>query len=157
MSIHPASNFSGKPAEPSLRKRAMRGLIGILLAAGLLGAAPAASQANAYGYQYWAAAWTGGIKIIPSGQLFHGIEGNGRFITADGANYITGGALCDTAVRFTYGYGKQWVWSHTRWGCSPVRAWKYAMNRTVPYGHACAELYANNRHRYITKQCHLVR
>jgi len=53
VSIHSASNFSGKPAERPFRKRAMRGLIGILLAAGLLGAAPAASQANAYGYQYW--------------------------------------------------------------------------------------------------------
>lgn len=156
MSIYAANVFSRKHAGLPLGKRVTRGLLGILLAAGLLGVMPAASHASAYGYQYWAAEWTGGIKVLPAGQLFHAIEGKSDYIRKHGGNYLAVGNLCDTALKFTYGYGQQSWWSDTRWGCSRAQGWKYAVYRRVPTGTACAELWAQNRRHFIAKQCHRV-
>jgi len=138
------------------RRGVLRGLVGVVLAAGLLGAVPAASQASAYGYQYWAAQWTGGIKVLPAGQLFHAIEGAGDHIRVQGGNYLAGGQLCDTGLKFTYGNGSTSSRSHVRRGCSRAQQWKYTMNKRVPVGKACAELWAENWRQHVATQCHRV-
>lgn len=151
--------FSLGNSRTRLHRRA-RGVLGILLAVGLLGVLPATSQADAYGWAYWTATWTGGIKVIPAGQLFHAIQGSNGFVTTHGANYIAGGSLCNTSVRWRWGvvktkHAEAW-WSYTRGGCSAVRAWKYTINRRVPLGVACAELWKDNRTVKVVTQCHTV-
>jgi hypothetical protein len=118
---------------------------------------PAPAQASAGGYQYWGAT-PFALKgvTIPSGQLYHYISGSGLRINWEAANFASAGNLCDSAVKFTYGYGSQYFWSNTSYGCTRAHQWKYTLNRTVPRGKACAELWVYGGRKYLTKQCHFV-
>jgi hypothetical protein len=131
-----------------------RKLIHAIAAAALL-AVPMQSFASAYGYQYWGGFNFEGLRI-PGGQLYHAIQGKGRHIDVEGANFGAAGNLCDSSVRFTYGNGAQHVDSDIHRGCSHVGQWKYRMNMNVPGGQACAELWVQNWRKKITKQCHYV-
>jgi len=132
-----------------------RALLFAVLALATLAVLPAKSQASAYGYQYWGTFMWKDIPI-PKGQLVHAIEGDGRHIDRQGANYISYGNLCDTSLKFTYGYGSHFWKTPIKRGCRPVRAWKYKFDWTVPRGKACAELWMDGWRRKVTKQCHFV-
>ena len=116
---------------------------------------PATSQASACGYQYWGSFVFRDIPI-PKGQLTHCINGSGQHVNWDGANFASVGNLCDSSMKFTYGYGSQSISGNVHWGCSHVGQWKYALNRDVPRGQACAELWIFNWQKMVTKQCHFV-
>lgn len=131
--------------------------VGAALAMGAV--VPATSQADAYGVQYWApfSVNLGGQTIgIPSGQLAHLIQGSGTFVTTDGANFGSAANVCDSSMRFTYGNGAQRINGNVHWGCSKVGQWKYTLNRNVPRGDACAELWGKNWWVRIAQQCHYV-
>jgi hypothetical protein len=145
----------------ALRWQGRRQLVALALALAALGIAPAASQATAVGYQYWAPVSFHGIQI-PGGQLTHIINGKGLHVNWDGANFVSGGNLCDSSMKFTYGGGKlQWTGSpahsNVHRGCSHVGQWKYWWNGwKAPRGKACAELWSENWKHYVTKQCHYI-
>lgn len=133
----------------------MRGKCFWAAAVAALLAVPLQSFAGASGYQYWGGFTFEGV-YIPGGQLFHRIEGKGRHVDVDGANFGAGGNLCDSSVRFTYGNGARHVDGNVHKGCSHVGQWKYRMNLNVPGGQACAELWTQNWRKMVTKQCHYV-
>lgn len=121
----------------------------------VLVALPASSQASAYGYQYWGTFVWKDIPF-PKGQLFHAIQGKGKHIDVEGGNYLAAGNLCDTSVKFTYGYGaKSWASPINR-DCRPGHNWKYRFDWNVPRGKACMELWMDGWRRKVTKQCHFV-
>jgi hypothetical protein len=93
---------------------------------------------------------------IPKGQLAHLIKGKGYYIEWDAANFGTYPNICDSSMRFTYGNGSQRIDGNVHWGCSPIGQWKYALNRNVPRGDACAELWAKNWRVRVARQCHYV-
>ncbi len=136
-----------------------RSMLAVLLATAALAALPAASQASAYGLQFW-----GGFDFnifgqtvrVPSGELYHEISGRGQHVSWDGAGFIAVGNLCDSSIRFSYGYHTQSFNSSVHWGCSHVGVWKYTLNRNVRRGTACAALWIYDWRRYITEQCHFV-
>lgn len=120
---------------------------------------PMACWAGAAGYEYWGGT-SGSIKgisvPIPAGQLFHQIWGKGHHIGDQAANFASVGNICDSSMRFTYGYGEVYVSGNIHEGCSHVGQWKYAMNMDVPGGDACAELWAKNWRILVARQCHYV-
>jgi hypothetical protein len=116
---------------------------------------PATSEASACGYQYWGSFVFRDIPI-PKGQLTHCINGSGQHVNWDGANFASAGNLCDSSMKFTYGYGSQSISGNVHAGCSHVGQWKYSLNRNVPRGQACAELWIYNWQKLVTKQCHFV-
>ena len=126
-----------------------------VLAGSGMDASMSGAEARAYGIEYFGVREVGGYKI-PSGQLAHLIEGKGFRIDTDGANFGVAGNLCEPSVRFTYGNGAVRVDGNVHRGCSAVGQWKYSMNRNVPRGSACAELWAQNWTRFVAKQCHYV-
>lgn len=116
---------------------------------------PATSHASAGGYEYWGAfVW----KDIPiaKGQLYHYISGKGQHISWEAANFGSVGNLCDTSVKFTWGYGAQSYAGNIHTGCSHVGQWKYSFNRNVPRGSACAELWMHGWRKMVARQCHFV-
>lgn len=122
-------------------------------------AVPGVTHASAYGIQYWTkfnVTISGNTIGVPAGQLAHLIEGKGLYITTDGANFASAANLCDTSMRFTYGNGSQKIDGNVHWGCSKVGQWKYALNRNMPRGDACAELWAKNWQILVARQCHYV-
>jgi hypothetical protein len=132
-------------------------LVAIVIAA--LTALPATSYASAYGIQYWGgfAVNIGGQTVrIPAGQLAHYISGKGLYVSWDGANFASVGNICDSSMRFTYGYGKLRLNGGMHWGCSHVGQWQYAINRNMPRGSACAELWAHDWRILVARQCHFV-
>lgn len=138
------------------RRNRVLALVFALAAMALVPAAmPATSEASACGYQYWGSFVFRDIPI-PKGQLTHCINGSGLHVNWDGANFASGGNLCDSSMRFTYGYGAQHVDGNVHWGCSHVGQWKYSINRNVPRGTACAELWIYNWQKMVTRQCHFV-
>lgn len=118
-------------------------------------AAPATSHASACGYQYW-----GGFSSpwgwIPNGQLTHCIRGRGTYVEWDGANFASAANICDSSMRFTYGYGAQVMNGNIHYGCSKVGQWKYYIRRHVRRGDACAELWAKRWRVRVARQCHYV-
>lgn len=145
----------GWVAHPTSRRHAILGLIIACLAMTYLASFPAPSHASACGYQYW-----GGFNSpwgwIPNGQLTHCIEGGGTFVDWDGANFGSVANICDSSMRFTYGYGAWRLDGNVHWGCSKVGQWKYSIRQNVPRGDACAELWAKNWRVRVTRQCHYV-
>ncbi len=124
-----------------------------------LTALPATSYASAYGIQYWGAFTVniGGQAVgVPSGQLAHWISGNGLYVSWDGANFVSAGCLGDPSMRFTYGYGASRLNGSVHWGCSHVGQWKYTLNRNMPRGSACAELWEHDWRILVARQCHFV-
>ncbi|NDJ16313.1 hypothetical protein [Myxacorys almedinensis] len=122
-------------------------------------AAPTVSLASASGYQYWGGftANIGGQSVgIPAGQLHHAINGKGTRINWQGANFGSAANICDSSMRFTYGYGKRRINGNIHRGCSRVGQWKYKINANVPKGDACAELWAKRWRVLVAKQCHYV-
>jgi len=143
----------------SERRKAIARLLGSGGAVLALMALPATSQASAYGIQYWSPHSVnikGQSVPIPSGQLAHMIEGHGDHVDWDGANFVSAANLCDSSMRFTYGNGSQHFDGGLHSGCSHVGQWKYNMNREVPRGSACAELWAHNWRILVARQCHYV-
>jgi hypothetical protein len=142
---------------PLARKRTrLLALVLALAAIALVPAAmPATSQASACGYEYWGAFVFRGVPMA-KGQLTHCIRGNGRHVEWDGANFAAAGNLCDSSMKFTYGNGSESISGNVHEGCSHVGQWKYALNRDVPRGKACAELWISNWERLVAKQCHNV-
>jgi hypothetical protein len=120
---------------------------------------PIVSLASAYGYQYW-----GGFSAnvanqtirIPSGQLYHAINGSGYHINWQGANFGSVANICEPSVKFTYGYGSYYLNGNVHSGCSKVGQWKYNLNWNAPGGDACAELWAKQWRVLITRQCHYI-
>jgi hypothetical protein len=142
-----------------MSRRAHR-VMATVAACGLLAAVvPAATQASAYGIQYWGA-FTVNIKGqsigIPSGQLAHWISGKGLHITWDGANFASVANICDPSMKFTYGNGRYYINGNVHWGCSHVGQWKYTLNWNAPRGSACAELWAHDWRIRVARQCHYV-
>ena|SRR5687768_4325556 len=130
-----------------------------MLILALLLAVPATARASADGYQYWGAFTVniGGQSVgIPSGQLYHAIEGAGYHINWDGANFISAATICDPSMRFTYGNGLYHLYGDVHWGCSNNGQWKYYLNWYAPRGEACAELWAKNWSVLVARQCHYV-
>lgn len=133
-------------------------LMGVMLVSALA-LWPQSSHASAYGIQYFSgfAANIGGQTIrIPAGQLAHWISGNGLFVSWDGANFASAGCIGDPSMRFTYGYGAVRINGSVHWGCSHVGQWKYTINRNMPRGSACAELWAHDWRILVARQCHFV-
>lgn len=136
-----------------------RSVLAVPLVIAALAVAPAASQASAYGLAYW-----GGFNFnifgqtvkVPSGQLAHWISGKNLYVSWDAANFLAAGNLCDSSIRFSYGYHTRWFNSSVRWGCTHVGTWKYYLYRFVPRGSACAALYIYDWRHYVTEQCHFV-
>lgn len=116
---------------------------------------PATASATAAGYQYFGTQTINGWTI-PGGQLFHEINGSGYHINWDGANFGSVGNICDSSIRFTYGYGTWEYTGNVHWGCSHVGQWKYYFNWNAPGGKACAELWAEDWRVHITSQCHYI-
>lgn len=140
-------------------KRFLAKVLVVVAMLSALVAFPATSYASAYGIQYWGgfAVNIGGQTIrIPAGQLAHWISGNGLYISWDGANFASVGNICDSSMRFTYGYGKYYLNGNVHWGCSHVGQWKYTLNWYAPRGSACAELWANDWRILVARQCHFV-
>jgi hypothetical protein len=119
--------------------------------------AATANPATAVGYAYW-----GGFHVnlsgqsirIPQGQLTHVIDGNNYYVSWDSASFLAAGNLCNTSVRFTYGNGAQHIDGRIYQGCHAAEGWKYILNRKMPGGSACVELYAQNWRVRLTTQCH---
>jgi hypothetical protein len=114
---------------------------------------------SAYGIQYWGGFHVniGGQTIgIPAGQLAHWISGDGYYVSWDAANFASVGNICDSAMRFTYGYGALRLNGGLHKGCSHVGQWKYTLDRRVPGGSACAELWADDWRILVARQCHFV-
>lgn len=133
-----------------------RGLAALAFALAALAAIPAAGQASAIGYQYWSPFTWNGITF-PGGQLTHAISGSGLHVKWDGANFASLGNVCDSSIRFTYGYGSYRLDGNVHRGCSHVGQWKYNLdNWKAPRGKACAELWAERWRKRITKQCHYI-
>ena len=136
-----------------------KGSLAALAASAALAVVPATAGATAVGYQYWGGftANIGGQSVgIPAGQLTHIIRGSGYHVDWDGANFGSAGNLCDPSMRFTYGNGSQHIDGNVHWGCSHVGQWKYSIDRDMPRGDACAELWVKNWRRMITRQCHYI-
>lgn len=135
-------------------------LLAAVMLMAVLGMLPATSHASAYGVSYWSGfnVNIGGQTVkIPGGQLAHMISGSGYYIKWDGANFASAGNLCDSSMRFTYGYGAYYLKGNVHWGCSHVGQWKYYLNNwKAPRGSACAELWAKNWRVRIARQCHYV-
>ena len=117
--------------------------------------APAVSQATAIGYSFWGAFHWKGFSI-PSGALEHEISGFGLYVNWDGADFVSAGNLCDSSIRFSYGYHKEWINGNVHRGCSHGGVWKYSLKRNVPRGTACAALYIYDWRHFVTEQCHFV-
>lgn len=136
-----------------------RSILALPLAIAVLAVAPGASQASAYGIEYW-----GGFDFnifgqtvrVPGGQLAHTISGQGQYVSWDAANFLSVGNVCDSSIRFSYGYHTRWFNSSVHWGCSHVGAWKYSLRRNEPRGIACAALWIYDWRHYVTEQCHFV-
>lgn len=118
------------------------------------------AHASAGGFEYW-----GGFHVtiegqsirIPAGQLYHYISGSGLRVSWDGANYGSIAPLCDTSVRFTYGYGAYVLRGNVHWGCSMGNQWKYTLHGwRAPRGAACAELWAQDWRVRVARQCHYI-
>jgi hypothetical protein len=148
-----------------LKKKMARMLVVAALAFSALVAVSGTSYAatsnpeSAYGIQYWGGFHVnvGGQTIgIPAGQLAHWISGNGYYVSWDGANFASVGNICDSAMRFTYGYGSLRLNGGLHKGCSHVGQWKYTLHRNVPGGSACAELWADDWRILVARQCHFV-
>jgi hypothetical protein len=131
-----------------------------LLVAILVTSSPAPAAASAYGYQYWGghSVEVQGVPIyIPGGQLYHEIDGAGLRVDQDGGDYISAGPLCDTGVRFTYGYGAYGFQGDIKWGCSDFNVWSYNYGGwTAPRGDACMELWAKEWRVLVARQCHYI-
>lgn len=142
-----------------MKKSLMKMLVVVGLALTIMVALPGTSHASAYGIQYWGgfSVNIGGQTIgIPSGQLAHEINGSGLHINWDGANFASVGNICDSSMRFTYGYGAYYLDGGMHWGCSHVGQWKYTLNWNSPRGSACAELWAHDWRILVARQCHFV-
>ena len=131
----------------------------LLVASAVLAIAPAASNANAYGVQFW-----GGFNVtvfgetvrIPAGALWHLIEGNGLYVSGDGASFNSVGSLCDWSMRFSYAYHTQVYNTGVHWGCAHGGTDAIAPRHDVGRGTACAALWIYDWRRYVTEQCHFV-
>jgi hypothetical protein len=137
----------------------VKSLVVVAIVIAALTALPATSYASAYGIQYWGgfAVNVGGQTVrIPAGQLAHWISGKGLYVSWDGANFASVGNICDSSMRFTYGYGKLRLNGGMHSGCSHVGQWKYTINRNMPRGSACAELWAHDWRILVARQCHFV-
>lgn len=128
-----------------------------------LAATPLVSLATAVGYEDWGgftaniSAGSVGIPVkIPAGRLTHVIEGKGYHVNWDGANFVSAGNICDASMSFTYGYGKVRYNGDINRGCSIKGQWKYKIDRDVPRGDACAELWAKERRVLVARQCHYI-
>lgn len=132
-------------------------VVATMLVAGFanLATRPTASHASAYGIQYWGIHVVNGVSI-PSGQLAHWISGKGLYVTWDGANFASAGNLCDTTMRFTYGYGKVHLNGGLHRGCSHVGQWKYTIGHNEPRGTDCAELWEHSWRILVARQCHFI-
>ena len=139
----------------SRRLTPQRRLAALALLLTLLGASsvPSPAHASAGGYQYWGgfhATVAGQTLRIPAGQLYHYISGSGFTISWEAANYGSVSPLCDTAVRFTYGYGAYEFRGNVHWGCSMGNQWKYSFGGwRAPRGSACAELWDCQSTKYV--------
>lgn len=134
-------------------------LVVAVMAVSAFAMSPGTSEASAYGIQYWGAFTVniGGQSVgIPSGQLAHWISGKGLHVSWDGANFASASCIGDPSMRFTYGYGKEYINGNVHWGCSRVGQWKYTLNTNVPRGSACAELWGHDWRVLIARQCHFV-
>lgn len=121
------------------------------------------SPESAYGIQYWSkfdvTISVKGVSTsvpVPAGQLAHWISGDGYYVSWDAANFLSAANICDTSMRFTYGYGSQVINGGIHRGCSHVGQWKYILNRNVKGGSACAVLYADDWRILVARQCHFV-
>ena len=136
------------------------GALALLLALLAVSTMPSPAAASAGGFQYW-----GGFHVtiagqsirIPAGQLYHYISGSGYRISWEGANYGSLGPLCDTSIRFTYGYGAYEFRGNVHWGCSLGNQWKYSFGGwRAPRGDVCAELWAKDWRVRVARQCHYI-
>lgn len=146
------------PSGPARGTR-VRAALALAAAALLLAVLPATSHATARGVQYWNpfSVSIGGQTVgIPSGQLVHEINGKGYRVNWDGANFASGANICDPSMKFTYGNGALYINGNVHWGCSRVGQWKYHLNRDMPRGDACAELWSKNWRVRVARQCHYI-
>jgi hypothetical protein len=147
-------------AKSSLAKGFLaKALVIAVMVTSVMAVMPGASEASAYGIQYWGgfSVNVGGQTVrIPAGQLAHWISGNGLYVSWDGANFASVGCIGDPSMRFTYGYGRVRVNGSVHWGCSHVGQWKYWIQRNEPRGSACAELWAHDWRILVARQCHFV-
>ncbi|HEY0343599.1 MAG TPA: hypothetical protein VGC59_03065 [Solirubrobacteraceae bacterium] len=139
----------------SKRSRVLALIVALAAMAIVPAVMPATSEASACGYEYWGATVFRDIPIA-KGQLTHCINGSGQHVNWDGANFASAGNLCDSSMKFTYGYGRQSISGNVHWGCSHVGQWKYAINSDEPRGQACAELWVYNWQKMVARQCHFV-
>jgi hypothetical protein len=149
-------------------------LMSASLVALALGAGARLAYAEAFGIEQVPAfkinASSGGVSVdvpIPAGVLAHWIDGRGNRITKQTAEYKAvpaGGAVgllkgrkCNWKFDFSYkANGKEYARERGKTinECSgiltPLRG--FAKAKTVRYGQACAELWANGK--FVAAQCH---
>ena len=144
-----------------MHRRTPRLIASLVCALAFSGAAAQSASASAFGIQYWGAftANIGGQNIgIPSGQLAHQIDGSGRYVSKDAANFMSAANICNWRIDFRYSDVNGYVYERNRGGVHYSCA-RYGERFTYPrvnkrYGKSCAELYTNGA--FVARQCHSI-
>jgi hypothetical protein len=151
-----------------LQSKKAKTLAAIALVLTIVGATPTTTlAAQTTGTTYWSAfsySYKGLAIPIPKGQLVHIINASQDYVMWDGADFASAAPLCETMMVFTYGNGTKTITGDLHKGCSLGGVWKYALNKKMPEGKACAELWVNATYganvakgaKMVTKQCHTI-
>jgi hypothetical protein len=151
-----------------LQSKKAKILTAIALVLTIIGATPATtSAAVTNGVVAWSAFSYSKLGVslpIPKGEMAHSINASRDYVMWDAASFVAAGHLCETRMVFTYGNGTMKIPGHLHEGCSLGGAWKYALNKKMPIGQACAELWVNATYgadvtkgaKMVAKQCHSI-
>src|SRR4051812_7777681 len=113
-----------------------------------VGASPSPANATAEGFESWNPTTIKGLPV-PSGTLYHRIEGDGLMVNTNMATALSASPLCDASVRFTYGNGATHSDGAIHSGCTGEAKWVYHPNKKMPVGSSCAELWVERWRRMI--------